>query len=112
MLRHHYGPDHWALPGGGIGRNELPELAARRELREEVGIDAGELKFVAVIEEEISGSQHSCHLFTAICDQHPVADGREIAEAKFFPAHSLPHPMSGFAHTRLEAWRQWRQQGH
>jgi len=112
MLRHHYGSQNWSLPGGGVKRGEDAEAAALRELKEEVGIDAEQLRLVEVIEDEVSGSPHICHLFTVTCDQHPVADNREIAEAKFFPAHSLPEPMSSQARTRLRAWREWRQEGN
>lgn len=33
------GRDRWILPGGGIHKNEKPELGAKRELKEETGID-------------------------------------------------------------------------
>lgn len=110
MLRHHYGPGLWSLPGGGVKQGEDVEAAARRELREEVGIEAEQFRFVGVIEDEVSGSPHHCHLFAVICDQHPTPDNREIAEAKFFPAHSLPEPMSRFARAQIKAWQDWRQQ--
>jgi 8-oxo-dGTP pyrophosphatase MutT (NUDIX family) len=38
LLKHSYGPDVWSLPGGGLGRGEDPLAAARREVREELGI--------------------------------------------------------------------------
>ena len=37
LVRHSYGPPVWALPGGGLGRNEDPGVAAAREFREELG---------------------------------------------------------------------------
>ncbi len=39
FVRHSYKPGY-SLPGGGIGRHETAVMAASRELREEVGIDA------------------------------------------------------------------------
>jgi ADP-ribose pyrophosphatase YjhB (NUDIX family) len=37
LVRHSYMPG-WSLPGGGVGRNEPPEVAAVREMQEEVGL--------------------------------------------------------------------------
>lgn len=40
-----YSSQHWSLPGGGIGRNESPATAARRELAEETGLDLDQTQF-------------------------------------------------------------------
>src|SRR5438067_10836131 len=40
LLEHVFRPDSaWGIPGGFIGADEGPEMAVRRELREEVGIE-------------------------------------------------------------------------
>jgi len=42
-LREPMDPGYWYLPGGGMEPGESPQDAVRRELREEVGIEAAEL---------------------------------------------------------------------
>ncbi|WP_115865277.1 NUDIX domain-containing protein [Halorussus litoreus] len=38
-LHHHDRLDKWVAPGGHVDRDELPREAARREVREEIGLD-------------------------------------------------------------------------
>ena len=105
LLRHSYGPDHWSLPGGGVGLGEDPAVAARRELREELGLEAGRLHDLGPIHGEISASPHTMHLFSATIDRNPKPDGREVIEARFFPPHSLPEPIGQLAARALAHWR-------
>lgn len=105
LLRHSYGPESWALPGGGVNPGEDADAAAKREVLEELAIDLREVEAVGTLEETLSGSPHTCFLFAARSDAHPSIDQREVIEARFFPTHSLPEPMTGGTHRRLEAWR-------
>lgn len=105
LLRHSYGPRVWALPGGGMKRGEDPAACARREVREELGIELGAVDPVATIEEVLSGSPHTAYLFHATCNKRPMPDGREVIEARFFPSHSLPEPLGKVTRRRIEAWR-------
>lgn len=113
LLRHSYGPPVWALPGGGIGPREDPRAAARREVREEIGLGLGDLHCVTVMTEVISGSPHTAHLFAATTAESPHPDGREIIAAQFFPLDSLPDNLGRTTIARLATWRAWRasQQG-
>lgn len=106
VVRHSYGPKVWALPGGGIGKGETPEDAARRELLEEVGITAERIKELGTLEEQISGCPHTAHLFEATVLEGATPDGREVIEARFFPPHSLPEPLGPHTRSRLEHWRE------
>lgn len=44
LIRNPYGQMKWDLPGGGVRRGELPEAAAQREVREEVGVSLTDLR--------------------------------------------------------------------
>lgn len=105
LLKHSYGPKVWGLPGGGLKPGEDPQEAARREVREELGVDLARIEALGMIEEELSGSPHTAHLFAATCDQRPKPDAREIIEARFFPSHSLPEPLGRVTRARIDAWR-------
>lgn len=105
LLKHSYGPKVWGLPGGGLGRGEDPAAAAQREVREELGLTLSRIDTVAVIEEVISGAPHTAYLFSAVCNQQPKPDRREITEARFFPSHSLPEPLGRITRARIDAWR-------
>ena len=105
LLKHTYGPKVWGLPGGGLRPGEDPEAAARREGQEELGITLTRIEPIGTLEEVLSGSPHTAHLFAATCNLNPRPDRREIAEARFFPSHSLPEPLGRITRARIDAWR-------
>lgn len=105
LLKHSYGPDVWGLPGGGLGKGEEPLEAARREVREELGIELARIAPIGTLEEELSGSPHTAHLFAATCDRQPQPDRREVVVARFFPSHSLPEPLGRHTRARIAAWK-------
>lgn len=105
LLRHSYGPAVWSLPGGGLGRGEDPLEAARREVREELGVELARIEPVGTLEEVLSGSPHTAHIFAGVCDRQPRPDRREVTEARFFPSHSLPEPLGRTTRARIAVWR-------
>jgi bis(5'-nucleosidyl)-tetraphosphatase len=47
----HYEAGHWEFPKGNVEKGETPEDAARREIKEETGIDG--VEFIPAFEEKI-----------------------------------------------------------
>lgn len=106
MVRLSYAEAAWSLPGGGAKRGEPMAEAAARELAEETGCRALGVHLVGILHERMSGSPHTAHVFACMTRDQPRPDGREVIEARFFPAHSLPHPMTARTQARLALWRE------
>jgi ADP-ribose pyrophosphatase YjhB (NUDIX family) len=102
LVRHSYGPPHWTLPGSGHGRREDPAQAVRRELREELGIEIGELEHLQTYEEVLSGAPHRSNLFGGLALGEPRPDGREVIAARFFAADDLPESLPASVQSRLD----------
>ncbi|WP_054530853.1 NUDIX domain-containing protein [Erythrobacter sp. SG61-1L] len=90
LVRHAYGSGKWTLPGGGLGRGELPEPGARREIAEELGREALDLLALGVNRRILHGAPCASHIYSARLNGDPRPDRREIAEARFFASDALP----------------------
>ncbi len=106
MVQHTYGPRReWLLPGGGIHRREHPHAAARREVREELGLDALDLRPLAVVLVGEGRRRTTIHCFHAEVD--PAAELRldpvEIAGAAWFPWTDLPRRFPLYGEEILQA---------
>ena len=80
----------WALPGGFLNRGELVHEALRREIHEEIGLDAVELNVVYAN----SYDRHVEIFFHVTAEGEPKVGSREIIGFKWFAANELPPNMS------------------
>jgi ADP-ribose pyrophosphatase YjhB (NUDIX family) len=95
LIRNSYGPMRWDLPGGGVRRGERPEEAARREVREEVGISLRELHPLG----RHTGTEHyrkdTVVSYFARAESAALKPRRaEIYEEGWFELGRLPEPLS------------------
>jgi 8-oxo-dGTP diphosphatase len=100
--------DWLALPGGGIGRGESPETAARRELAEEVGVAVapGALRLVAEIPSTFEWRRDRCSFFEIELAGpiEPRVDRREVVWADFVaPEAALADHLAPPVRAYLEA---------
>ena len=90
LVRHSYQPG-WMLPGGGVGRAELPADAIRRELREEVGLSCpGTPEFVALYTRSAGWVTNHVALYRLDDVTIDFKPNFEIVEAMFADPNDLP----------------------
>ncbi len=102
LLQHGIADNTWDFPGGYMELGETTEETARREVREETGLNVGELTLFKVY----AGNEfyYECPNGDQVFSVCPVyvthdahgdlcADGKEGSEVKFFPITDLPMEM-------------------
>jgi 8-oxo-dGTP pyrophosphatase MutT (NUDIX family) len=95
----------WYLPGGGVKRDETLEEAARREAREELGAELGQLRLLGAYTN--FGEYKSDHTLIFVCHDFTLAGAtdREIERFGFFDLEALPEKISPATRRRIEEYR-------
>jgi len=92
LVRRRNPPHGWALPGGFVDPGESVAQAARREAKEEVGLDVELLELLGVYSDpkrDPRGMYTVSTVFIARAGGRPVG-GDDAAEARVFALDALP----------------------
>jgi isopentenyldiphosphate isomerase len=83
-------PGWWDVAAGGVvGAGEPSDLAAERELAEEVGVTGAALEFVTESRFDDDHAKEICRVYRVVCDGPYRFDDGEVAEARLVDADAL-----------------------
>lgn len=104
-----WAPGRYALVAGFVDNGESLEGAVRREVREEVGVDVGDLHYVGSQNWPFP-SQLMIGFLARYAGGEIVIDREELEDARWFPRHELPpgpsrHSIAGFMIEQYRAAR-------
>jgi 8-oxo-dGTP diphosphatase len=93
--------DHWAFPGGFIKMDEDAETGARRELREETGLETSYIEQFGCFSEVNRDPRERVITiaYYALVKKSEVIGGDDASEAHWFPIDNVP-PLA-FDHDRI-----------
>jgi 8-oxo-dGTP diphosphatase len=111
--------DRWLCPGGGVEEDESPLAAAKRECKEEIGVEFDEL-WPAYIDYRERQPDGQTDIVQFMFTPKPVDDSfldilhlqaEEIEDAKFVSVEQLPHYFSRIRAKTVMAYFQNRAHG-
>lgn len=83
--------DAWNFAGGKVESNELPEVAAKRELCEELGVETSNLKLIKIMKIMFSQEEHIGYFFELNKDfsNFTIKEPDKCLDAKFFTVDKM-----------------------
>lgn len=105
------GSGSWCFPGGAMEPGERVVDAAKRELREEAGIEALDLDFMGFVDTPYPPSQFWNTLVfkcTRFSGEVRECEPQKMAEWQWFSKDSLPSPLFGHTNAAFEKNFVWK----
>ena len=90
LVRSRFSRQEWALPGGGVNRNESYEQAAVREVLEEIGLRVHNLRYLGKANSHESYAKFSVRVFVAHASDYDIRCNFEMMEARWLNMNYLP----------------------
>ena len=90
LVRSRFSRQEWALPGGGVNRNESYEQAAVRETLEEIGLKIHNLRYLGKANSHESYAKFSVRVFVAHASDYDIRCNFEMMEARWLNMNYLP----------------------
>ena len=90
LVKNRFSRQKWALPGGGVNRNESYEQAAVREVLEEIGLKIHNLRYLGKANSHESYAKFSARVFVAHASNYDIKCNFEIMEARWLNMNYLP----------------------
>lgn len=106
-----HGAGEFATPGGHLEHGESFEACARREVREETGLELGEVRFLRLLNTTQYAPRHyvDVSLIAAWRSGEPqVLEPHKVEGWDWYPLDALPSPLFGMMQTSFEALRTGR----
>jgi 8-oxo-dGTP diphosphatase len=113
LVERRFPPPGWALPGGFVEAGETVAAAARREIREETGLEV-ELVALLGVYSDPRRDPRGLHTIGTVFVGRAAGEprgGDDAAQARVFALDALPAPLAFDHATILEDYRRWRAEG-
>ena len=83
----------WTMPGGKLGKREKPEDGAKREVKEETGLEVDKLELISVNKDMIKDKEFATYIFKSeiVTGEPKIMEPKEINKWKWFDFKKLPH---------------------
>jgi len=96
LVKRRYAPmvGHWGLPAGYIEHDEDPARTARREVREETGLDVRPVRLLGAFPGGGQDGPVVLLVFTGAVEGGTLEAADDATEAGFFPLDRLPSPLA------------------